>query len=66
MDIQLREAIETSDSAKQHKCHLEEKQNALKTAIEQVVQSAAESRKNIVNYFEDLKNELTDVSGKPE
>ena len=64
MDIQLREAIETSDSAKQHKCHLEEKQSALKTAIEQVVQSAAESRKNIVNYFEDLKDKLAKVSVK--
>ena len=62
MDLQLREAIETSDSAKQHKCHLEEKSSALKTAIDQVVKSAADSRKNIASYFEDLKVKLTEVS----
>ncbi|XP_078482524.1 class I cytokine receptor like factor 3 [Ciona intestinalis] len=54
----VQEAIETVDSARQHKCELESREKHLKTAVCQVRATAEYSRKEIENHFESMNKEI--------
>lgn len=58
MDQNIQDAIETVDSARQHKCELEGRQNQLNSAISQVEITAEITRKEIQQYFNDLQQKV--------
>nr|CAB3233872.1 class I cytokine receptor like factor 3 [Phallusia mammillata] len=59
MEQNVQDAIETVDSAREHKCELEGRQNQLNAAISQVETTAEITRKEIQQYFAELQQKVT-------
>jgi len=58
MEQSVQDAIETVDSARQHKCELEGRRSQLQAAISQVETTAEITRKEIQHYFADLQQKI--------
>lgn len=61
MDEVVRNAIETIDSARQHKCELEGRLRQLESCLSQVSITSERSRKAVQSYFADMQKKITNV-----
>ena len=58
MEHSIENAIETVDSARQHKCELEGRRNQLQASINQVAGSAAHARQEVEMYFSSMQQKI--------